>query len=185
MRWLRSNWLYIVITLTVAFAVHVASVAFLPQLVMMRALSKMASLHDYNTMTHQPRVTSASRAVVRPSPDLLYSACPFDIDKIGSALRVRVTGMPQSYWSASLFDAETNNFYALNDRQAKTGSVDFVIVGPHTGIIDDAAVGAPRQVRSPTVRGLVLFRTLIDEEKHFAAIDKVRRSASCTPYGRQ
>jgi hypothetical protein len=29
------------------------------------------------------------------------------------------------------------------------------------------------------VKGLVLFRTLIDDEKNFAAIDAVRRTANC------
>jgi len=120
---------------------------------------------------------------VRPSPDLLYSACPFDLDKVGSGgVRISANAMPHTYWSVSVFDAETNNFFTLNDSQAKSGSVDIVIVGPHTGLVDN---GAPRQVRSPTARGLVLFRTLIDNDNHLAAIDTARRHASCAPYERE
>ncbi len=85
--------------------------------------------------------------------------------------------MPDTYWSVSLFDAETNNFYVLNDRQAKTGAVDFTIVPPDQ---DKQPLGTV--VRSPTRRGLVLFRTLIDDEKRVAEIDKARRHASCAAY---
>ena len=40
--------------------------------------------------------------------------------------------MPDTYWSVSVFDADTDNIYVLNDRQAKNGSVDFVLTGPDT-----------------------------------------------------
>jgi uncharacterized membrane protein len=36
-------------------------------------------------------------------------------------------------------------------------------------------------IRAPTTHGLVLFRTLVNEEKNFAKIDAVRRQASCAP----
>jgi uncharacterized membrane protein len=180
--WLRRNRGFIVTALVIAGAVHVASVAAIPHVVMRVALDRMTRTAGLNTMTHTARATAASHGVVRPSPDLLYSACPFDLDRAGGALRVHATAMPDTYWSVSGFDAQTNNIYVLNDRQAKSGSVDVVIVGPHTGLIDDARTNAPPQVRSPTTRGLVLFRTLIDNDAHLAAIDAARRHASCEPY---
>jgi len=72
-----------------------------------------------NTILHAPRPTSRSRGVVRPSPDMLYSICVYDLSAAGGAVRVSTHDMPETYWSVSLFDVDTNNFYALNDRQGK------------------------------------------------------------------
>lgn len=170
MSWIRRNWGYVAAALAIAAVVHVASVVLLPRLVMMRAFSLMTRSGGFNTMTHGKPVTAASRAVVRPSPDLLYSTCPYDLGPAGGRLRVHARAMPDTYWSVSLFDAETDNFYVLDDRHAKGRGFDLTIVGP----------GSPAPgIRSPTVRGVVLIRTLIDDEKRLARIDAARRGAGC------
>jgi uncharacterized membrane protein len=165
------KWLpWILATLVVAMAVHLASVWVLPHVVMSRAIALMGAP---NTIHHGTRADASSHGVVRPSPDLLYSTCPFDLSR--GPLRVRAPVPAGTYWSVSLFDAETNNFYVLNDRQAH-GAVDFILVGPHQ---DKQPRG--HVVRAPTERGLVLFRTLIDDETDFAALDAARRQATCAP----
>ncbi|HEY4941623.1 MAG TPA: DUF1254 domain-containing protein [Rhizomicrobium sp.] len=175
---LGRNWTWIAAALAVAVVVHVASVFAVPRLIMMRTMTAIArNAGGVNRMTHGKRPTSASRGVVRPSPDLLYSSCIFDLKAAGGALHVHAAGMPRTYWSVSLFDEDTNNFYVVNDRQAKTGSVDFIIVPPHQ---DKPPLGTA--VRSPSERGLVLFRTLIDDETHVADIDRARRGAACEPF---
>jgi len=181
MAWLKRNWTFIVGALVVAVLVHVASVMAIPRLVMWRATGLMARNTGYNTMSHAVRATWQSRTIVRPSPDLLYSSCPYDLSAAGAALHVHASAMPNTYWSVSVFDADTDNIYVLNDRQAKTGSVDFVLTGPNTGIL----TGGPRQVWSPTVHGVVLFRTLVDDETRFAEIDAGRKHAACELYSPQ
>ena len=178
MGWLKRNWPFIVGTLGVAVLVHVGSVMAIPRLAMWRATGLMAHNTGYNTMSHAVRATWQSRTIVRPSPDLLYSSCPYDLSAAGAALHVHASGMPDTYWSVSVFDADTDNIYVLNDRQAKNGSVDFVLTGPNTGILN----GGPRQVWSPTAHGVVLFRTLVDDETRFAEIDAGRKHAACEPY---
>ncbi|HXC56092.1 MAG TPA: DUF1254 domain-containing protein [Rhizomicrobium sp.] len=173
---LRRNWAWIAATLLLAAAVHVASVMLTPHVIMaltMRGIASRAGL--LNHMVHGRRPTAASRGVVRPSPDLLYSSCVYDLS--GGPVRVHASGMPATYWSVSLFDADTDNFYVVNDRQAKTGGVDFLIVPPSQ---DRPLPG--NVVRSPSLRGLVLVRTLIDDERHVAAIDAARRHAACEAY---
>ena len=181
MAWLKRNWTFIVGALVVAVLVHAASVMAIPRLVMWRATGLMARNTGYNTMSHAVRATWQSRTIVRPSPDLLYSSCPYDLSTPGTALRVHASAMPETYWSVSVFDADTDNIYVLNDRQAKNGSVDFVLVGPNTGILN----GGPRQVWSPTTHGVVLFRTLVDDETRFAEIDAGRKHAACELYSPQ
>ncbi len=173
MRWLVRNWLYVAAALVVAAAVHVASIVYLPDIVMNRVMSGMTRTGGVNTMLHGARATSASRAVVRPSPDLLYSTCVYDLDKAGGRLRVRASGMPNTYWSVSAFDARTDNFFVLDDRQAKGSAFDITLASPRAA--------HPGDIPSPTARGIILVRTLIDDDAHLARIDAARRGAVCEP----
>ena len=78
----------------------------------------------------------------------------------------------------SLFDVDTNNFYALNDRQTNAGAADFVLTASGTSA---GNAGLPVVV-PPTNRGIVLFRTLINDDSRIAEIDAKRRFATCRPY---
>jgi uncharacterized membrane protein len=175
---LRRNGMWLVAVLVVAAAVHVASVMLLPHIIMNRTMGAIAHRTGVNKMSHAPQPTAAARGVVRPSPDLLYSTCIYDLDAAGGALRVHASGMPDTYWSVSLFDNETDNFYVVNDRQAKDGAVDFLIIAPGA-FVDGTRLPV---VVAPTKRGIVLFRTLIDDETHFADIDRARHGAACEPF---
>jgi uncharacterized membrane protein len=128
--------------------------------------------------SHAPRATWRSRSVVRPSPDLPYSICVYDLGAAGGAVRVPTHGMPQSYWSVSVFDADTNNFFALNDEQSTTGEVNFVLMPQASS----AEAGRLPIVGARTSRGIVLFRTLVNDEAHLAEIDAARHNAACKPY---
>jgi uncharacterized membrane protein len=109
--------------------VHGASVLLLPRFIMLRTMAGIVKMAGgANTITHAPRATWHSRGVVRPSPDLLYSICVYDLGAADGAVRVSTHDMPETYWSVSVFDANTNNFYALNDRQAKSGAADFILM---------------------------------------------------------
>jgi uncharacterized membrane protein len=178
MSWARRNWSWIVATLIVAALVHGASVMLLPRVIMLRTMAVISKAGGLNAMTHAKRPTAAARGIVRPSPDLLYSTCVFDLNVAGGAVRVHASAMPDTYWSVSLFDAQTNNFFVLNDRQAKGGAADFLVIAP------GAFIGGTKLpvVVAPTTRGLVLFRTLINDEKHVAQIDAARRHAACEPF---
>ncbi len=163
-------------TLVVALVVHIASVWLLPHGVMHMALSRMGGT---NIIHHQSRVTAKSRGVVRPSPDLLYSVCRFDLSE--GALEVKAPIPPDTYWSASAFDAETNNFFAINDRTVGGQPLELIILPP--GHQDEPPhIAGQLVVHAPTTHGLVLFRTLINNEKNFAKIDAVRRQAYCGVY---
>jgi uncharacterized membrane protein len=175
---IARNWKWIAGTVLVAAVVHVASLLALPRLIMLRTMTAITQSASANTIIYPPQPTARARGVVRPSPDLLYSICVFDLNAANGAVRVSTHDMPNSYWSVSVFDADTNNFYALNDRQAKTGATDFLLVARGASA---AATGLP-VITAPTSRGIVLFRTLIDDERRLAEIDAARRHADCTPY---
>src|SRR6266481_5597223 len=127
---------------------------------MLRTAAGISKRAAANTILHAPRPNANSRGVVRPSPDMLYSICVYDLGAAGGAVRVSTHDMPETYWSVSLFDVDTNNFYALNARQAKAGAADFLLTAP------GASVGSAHLpvVVPPTDRGIVLFRTLINDD---------------------
>jgi uncharacterized membrane protein len=166
------SWIgWIAATLVIAVGVHVASMRYLPHFIMRVALAHMGTP---NAIHHGRRAEASSHGVVRPSPDLLYSVCPFDLAK--GPLLVTAPVPAGTYWSVSVFDADTNNIFALNDRQAKEKRVSILVSPPPGPYVPPANTTL---VVSPTARGLVLFRTLIDSEKDFARIDRMRREATC------
>ena len=171
-------WKWIAATLAVAVVVHGASVMALPRLIMLRTMAGITrAAHGPNHLVFGNRPSAANRGVVRPSPDLLYSSCVFDLERAGGAVRVRASGMPRTYWSVSAFDADTNNFFVINDRKAGDG-IDVLIVAPGYG----GGSSTLPKVESPTRAGIVLFRTLIDDNKRLQEIDAARRHASCEAY---
>jgi uncharacterized membrane protein len=65
----------------------------------------------------------------------------------------------------------------LNDRQVKTGT-DFLLIAAGTSV----EAGPLPVIAAPTNRGIVLFRTLVNDETHIAEIDAARHYAACEPY---
>jgi uncharacterized membrane protein len=170
-----TKWLLAV--LAIAAVTHGTLLYFGPSLIMSRVMGRMAERGGYNVMTHAPRPNAANNTVVRSSPDLLYSVCPYDL-AYGS-LRI-LTEVPKgTYWSMSFYDMNTNNFRVINDTQATAGMVLVVVRRPTNGAL--TPVGA-EVIDSPSDRGLVLIRTLINDDARLAEIDKVRRGATCTAF---
>ncbi len=174
---ISRNWRWIAGTLLIAAVVHIVSLLLLPRLIMMRAMAAMTRMAVDNAIFYSPRPTAKSRSIVRPSPDLLYAICVYDLRAAGGVLRISTHDMPNTYWSVSIFDADTDNFYALNDRQAKTGAADFLLAAKGASI----TAGQLPVIAAPTNRGIVLFRTLVDDERRLPEINAARHNANCAP----
>ncbi|MDO9452032.1 MAG: DUF1254 domain-containing protein [Stagnimonas sp.] len=115
-----------------------------------------------NVALPAPRADASARTVVRPSPDLLYTACVFDLGK--GPLHITAP-VQDGYVSVSGFSADSSNFFAVNDRNtpvAADGRKRFDLL-----LTNGEPVTAPEGARvivSPSTRGLVLFRSLIPDE---------------------
>jgi uncharacterized membrane protein len=171
-RWM--GWL--VFTLLVAAAVHAAAIAYAPSLIMQRAMSAMGG-RGINTISHAERATAASRTIVKPSPDLLYSHCVFDLSR--QPLKIVTAAPADTYWSVALYADNTDNFFVLNDSQAKGRRATIVLVGQGQTIPpqDEETI----VVAAPSQKGVVLFRTLINDDAREPELDRMRREASCEP----
>lgn len=143
-----------------------------PYVLMRLAVGRVSAAGGLNRMAHAPPVTAKARAIVRPSPDLLYSSCPFDLS--GGPVLVRVPAIPALYWSLSVFDARTDTAFVRNNRAAP-GGVRVALLGP-----GQQALAGYAAVRPSGGRGIALLRVLIDRTRPFAEIDAARRGARCS-----
>lgn len=127
-----------------------------------------------------PRADGSARTVVRPSPDLLYTACVFDLAE--GPLRISAP-VPGSYLSISGFASDTSNFFALNDSAGVVGADGIRRIEL---LLSRQPVTAPASVQlvlSPSRRGVVLFRLLIPDESALPALVRDFQMAQrCEPW---
>ena len=166
-RWL----LPLLVGMLVAVGAYYAALVHTPRFLMGAAVTRVAA-GGMNRMTHGPLATDKSRTIVRPSPDLAYSSCPFDLSN--GPVRVTVSPIPSAYWSLSVFDARTDVAFVRNNRETRGGGIDIVL----------ANRGQPTQPGAPVVlvdgsHGIALLRVLVEDRAAFAPIDAARRKATC------
>lgn len=163
-------------TLMLAVIVHIITIHSIPYVIMNRVMHGIVKNAGAENRPDFPALpTAMSRGVVRPSPDLLYVVCTYDVRK-GP---VRLTApVPDSYWSLSLFASNSDNFFVINDRELPAKQADLLLLA-------EDQKGEPRLgeivVRAPSDRGIVLFRTLVPSPDALEALDRLRRQSNCAP----
>lgn len=170
MSWLKWG----AFTLILAALIHWYVVAAAPTYIMSRAMEVIGN-RGTNVITHGERATAASRRIVKPSPDLLYSQCVFDVSR--RPLKITTAAPSDTYWSVALYAANTDNFFVLNDTQAKGQPTTIVLMGRGQSV--EPQPEGTRIVTAPTSKGIVLFRTLVSEDAREADLDQQRRAAKC------
>jgi uncharacterized membrane protein len=170
----RERTVCLAATLAVASAVFTGTIRLLPRLIEARALARFGAA---NTMHFARRPDASSRGVVRPSPDMLYAACPFDL--ANGPLRLTAKVPHSTYWSVSAYDAATDNFFVRDDRQLAGDSIEIIAI--RRGMALPPLGNTPERVIlfAPTERGLFLIRLLINDETQLAALDAIRHQAAC------
>lgn len=169
-RWIR----WVVPMVLFAALVHWAAVVYAPQLAMRVAFARFAGGAP-NTIVHLPRTTAAFRRAPKPSPDLFYSTCGYDVSE--GPVKITTPAPAGTYWSAAFIDMNTENFYVLNDATANERRATIVLARA-----DQSVPPLPQDallVRTPTTTGAVLFRILINDDKREAELDAERRTARC------
>lgn len=162
----------VLVVAAVAVGSYYATLAAAPYALMRLAEAKLAKTAPVNHFTHTPPVRADRQFVVRPSPDLLYSVCPYDL----TAGPLEVTAVPVSgrYSSISVFDARTDNAFVRNDQDMAGKPMRVVL----------ALEGQPVPAGAEAVRvryatGIVLQRVLLADPSEAAAVDPIRRKATC------
>lgn len=161
-------------TLAVAALTFTGLIQVLPRLIEARALARFGTP---NIMHFEPFSDAGSGSAVRPSPDLLTAACPFDLTN--GPVRVTAPVPHSTYWSISGYDAAANSFFVRDDQQIAGDTIEIIALRrgmklPPLGDIPDRVI-----VFAPGETGLFLLRYLIPNETNMAAIDATRRQATC------
>jgi len=173
--WRASALKFALAALVTAVVSHIAVVNAAPTMLMGAAMERIGA-GATNAWAHGARVTETSRGVVRPSPDLAYSACVYDL----SRGPVRITaGAWDAYMSLSLYSADSDNYFVLSDREAPNG-IDIVLVQHARDAPDDAN----QVVVSPSRRGVAIVRRLAPSPDRFAAADRARQNDVCARINR-
>jgi uncharacterized membrane protein len=128
----------------------------------------------WNTLFATPLADDKRRQIVRPSPDLAYSSCAFDVSK-GPVL-IDAEPVPAPYWSLSVFDAETDVAYVRNNIDANGQPIRIAIALAGQPVPDGM-----QAVRVKGATGVALIRILVNDRAQFAAIDAARQKSSCKP----
>jgi len=117
--------------LVLAGAAYHVTLVQTPRLLMRFATHRVAGAAGYNALYQAPLATADSRAIVRPSPDLAYSSCPFDLSR-GPVL-IDVAPVPAPYWSLSVFDPRTDVAFVRNNIQAGGKPIRVALIGDSGG----------------------------------------------------
>lgn len=161
---------YVLGALIIAVAVHFVAVFAVPYALMNVAMQRIGAAGE-NTWHMSERVTAASRQIVRPAPDFAYSACVFDLAE-GPVI---ITATPwDDYWSLSLYGANSDNFFVIDDREARYGA-EITLVRAGRAHPE----GASMVVESPSQRGIALIRRLAPDIETYNAAAQVAREDVC------
>ncbi|MBT8473135.1 MAG: DUF1254 domain-containing protein [Marinicaulis sp.] len=159
---------------------HFVTLHMTPVAIMKNAIERLeergVALHEFNLA---PRTTPQTQTVVRPSPDLVYSICPFDLSG-NQVLAVRV-GPYDDYSSVSFFDIRTNNFATVRidvGGDPASGS-EIVLRAPGRAALDPLMFSGP-QIEAPTRRGLILIRRLAPTQAAYHEVVSTAADDSCS-----
>ena len=166
---------YIWAALAIAVISHFVLVHAAPRAMMSVAISRIGEA-GANRWQLADRVTPLSRTIVRPSPDLAYSACVFDLSR--GPVRIAAARW-DAYMSLSLYDSESDNFYVVSDMEAPDG-FDVIVVRRQR----DAPEDAQNVIISPSAKGVALVRRLAPTPDRFAAAERARADDICAPVSR-
>ncbi len=143
-----------------------------PFALMYAASNRIATTGRVNVMAHGPMVRAEQQPIVRPSPDLSYSNCVFDLSN-GPVL-IDVVPVPDYYWSVSIFDARTDVAAVRSDRDTGGGPARLALIRDG----QKAPVGY-ESVKLNYDKGIALIRILLTAPDDFPAVDAIRQKSRC------
>ena len=157
--------------LIVAVAAACAAIAAIPYGLMNVAIDRLGQ-GGINRMAYGNLANPDRQPVVRPSPDLAYSSCPYDLS--AGPLAIDVTPVPGRYSSLSIFDAATDVIFVRNDVEAGGKPFRIIVARPGQAVPKGAEI-----VRTNHDHGIALVRILLKDPTEIGALDAIRRQSSC------
>jgi len=176
---MNKKWIsiaFIIFVLAILF--HILVVRYFPRMLMIGAALRIKDTFgvEKNEILHNEPVNAESKKIVMPSPDLLYSGISFDVEKYPLVIEAPVP--KNTYWSVSMYDYDTNNFFVIDDRDIPTDEIVVILIGPDAAVPhrDGAIV-----VRAPANQGIILFRMFISDRNKIAELEEYQKKITCRP----
>lgn len=164
MKWVIS----LLVFALAAVVTHVVTLHAVPGVIMDRAMTTMAEsgvpLHSF---TLAPAATPQNQSVVRPSPDLAYSICRYDLGEAGGDI-VLQAGASEGYGSIAVFDDQTNNIASI---RVPEGEV------LRTSLGNSSAA----EIKAASETGLILIRRLAPTPEARARVEAASAEDLCGP----
>lgn len=149
-------------------------ISLVPGFLMSKAITRFEAFGmPVNAAGHPPPIDETARRIVRPSPDILYSVCLYDLAEGPLSIH-----MPQLAHGAlavvSFYDAQTNNFYRVDNHNYPEG-----VPVPPLLLTQDHSREGEFVVHAPSETGLVLYRRILSGGVSAEAADATRRGFGC------
>lgn len=162
--------------IVIAACAHIAVLRTAPSAIMSKVMNVMAErglpLHQFSL---SPRITPKTQTIVRPSPDLAYSLCRFDL----SDGPILISGTKwNGYGSLTIFDAETNAVFITSLNTASPNS-NAVILTLNANVKPSADIHVLK-LQKP--KGLALIRRLAPTTELYNQAISLASSDMCTAY---
>jgi uncharacterized membrane protein len=145
-----------------------------PFVLMSTAMDRIGRGAPVNQFGFGKLATADNQPIVRPSPDLVYSSCVFDVSD-GPVL-IDVPAVPDSYWSVSIFDARTDVAKVISVRENGGNPARIVL---HHEDMQLEMVPDYEPVALKYTKGIALIRILLKDAAQYAAVDAIRRKSTC------
>jgi uncharacterized membrane protein len=148
----------------------------IPNLVMETLYAVGTKRLGYNQLMVNQVPDETSRTVVRPSPDLLYASCIYNL---GDGPLIIEAAIPARYWSMQFYQMNTDNYAGITNQRDERHRVGSVVKVTLIDNDDSPANYMGEVIQSPTQRGMILLRAsaIGDRTAQRAALD----ASSCGP----
>lgn len=127
----------------------------MPNLIMEVLYHRAGNEVGYNQLAVPGVPDETSRSVVRPSPDLIYGNCVYNLEDGPVIISAQV---PARYWSMQFYQMNTDNFAGITNQRAERHRVGSVVEVTLVGPGEDPKNYPGEVIQSPTDRGIMLLR---------------------------
>ena len=165
------------IIIILGFIVHLSFISVFPQLKAWSVSRQASENNNINTAFQRDLADSNSTQIIRPSADLLYGGCGYDVTYKPLIIS---TQLPSTYWSVSFFSQNTDNFATINELNESGENLKIYLFGPNSkpSKVSDGFI-----VVSPSNKGLMLMRQFIGNGSNFDELYDIQDTLECTLEG--
>lgn len=154
--------------------IHLIFVIYFPTYKMWELNRKLGGESTINNVFHGDKINSNSRDVIRPSPDLLYSGCSYDVTYSPLIVTSEVL---DSYWSISFYASNSDNFALMNDMDIQDKNIKIYLFGPNSKPIK---ITDGYAIFSPSNKGAMLIRRFIGNEMNIDELYLNQDTLTCS-----